>query len=256
MKTSINLTIKEDIATLLFACEPPGKPITLDLQVLADFENHLNSIKAQLDNLRAVIVKAASDKYFIVGANINALETLNADTIRPWVMRGHEVFNQLEDLPLPVIAQVKGYALGGGLELALACDMIIASPSAKFGGPEAKLGLVPGWGATQRLAQRIGPAHAKELFYTGKIIDAQTAYRIGLINFVGEADELDTYTQTMVADIRNCSPLALTEIKYLVNQSPGINRDQLGDKEATASVRCMDSKDTQNRISGFLEGKK
>ena len=255
MKTTVNLIIKEDIAYLRFVCEPTGKPITLDLQVLEVLENHLDIIQTRLDDLRAVIVQAESDKYFIVGADINALKTLNADTIVPWVERGHHIFNQIEDLPLPVIAQVNGYALGGGLELALACDLIITSPNAKFGGPEAKLGLVPGWGATQRLAQRIGLSRAKELFFTGKIIDAQTALQMGLVNFVGAPEEQEGYLKTLITDIKSCSPTALAEIKQLVNQNINLARIEAGDNEAAASYRCMQSEDTKNRISSFLKGK-
>lgn len=254
MKTTVNLVVKEDIAYLRFACAPPGKPITLDLQVLADLENHLSKIRGQSDGLRAVIIQAESDKYFIVGANINALKTLNTDSIVPWVQRGHHIFNKLEDLPLPVIAQVNGYALGGGLELVLACDLIIASPNAKFGGPEAKLGLVPGWGATQRLAKRIGLSRAKELFFTAKIIDAPTALQMGLVNFVGEPEELDVYLQTLITDIKACSHLALAEIKQLANRNIKLNRTVAGDNEAAASYRCMQSEDTRNRISRFLKG--
>jgi enoyl-CoA hydratase len=255
MNTTLKFHIQEDIGYLRFACDPPEKPITLDLHVFAELDDYLSKIRSQLDLIRAVIIQTESDKYFIVGANINALKTLDANTITPWVERGHSVFNHIEDLPIPVIAQVNGYALGGGLELALACDIIIASSNARFGGPEAKLGLVPGWGGTFRLAQRIGLSRAKELFFTGKIIDAQSALRIGLVNYVGEPEEQDKYLQQLIADIKVCSPLAVAEIKGLVDWSGTANRREAGEKEAASSIRCIESKDTQNRIRTFLEGK-
>ena len=184
MRTSVTFSQNRDIGTLCFRCIPEGKPPTLDSKVLDELETALIMIREHMDQLRAVLIRSDFEKYFIVGANIKALEKLNSDTIGPWFRRGHAVFNQLEDLTVPTIARIDGYALGGGLELALACDLIIASPGAKFGGPEAKLGLVPGWGGTHRLAQRIGLARAKELLFTGRIIDSQTAYKIGLVNFV------------------------------------------------------------------------
>lgn len=149
MQTTVKLSMDADIGTLTFVCDETGKPTTLDLRVLDELDAHLSTIESHSDRLRAVLVESAYPKYFIVGANINALKTLNADTIVPWVKKGHEVFNRLEALPLPVIAIVEGYALGGGLELAMACDMILAADTAKFGQPEANLGVVSGWGELQ-----------------------------------------------------------------------------------------------------------
>lgn len=252
-QTTVTCTRQDDIAYLIFSTQPTGKPPTLDLQVLAEIEAHLAVIRNGLDGLRALVVASDSEKYFIVGANIKALETLDADSIIPWVERGHTVFSQFEEMPLPVVAVVKGYALGGGLELALACDLIVANTNAKFGQPEAKLGLVPGWGATQRLAERVGPGRAKELFFTGKMIDAETAYRIGLVNFVGAAGEVEAYMESFFKELRSTSPQAVASIKKLVQKSPLLTRRGARDAEASASQRCMKSGDTQALIKAFLE---
>ncbi len=125
-------------------------------------------------------MRSTSDRFFCVGANINALNDIDENSIAPWVLKGHQVFNQIEDLAMPVIAVVEGYAMGGGLELAMACDLIFASQEAKFAQSEASLGFIPGWGGTHRLARRVGVSKAKFYFYSGKMLGAQEAKEIGL----------------------------------------------------------------------------
>lgn len=252
-QTAVTYTWQDDIAYLIFSTQPAGKPPTLDLRVLDDIESCLAAVESDLDRLRALVVTSDSERYFIVGADIQALKTLDAKSIVPWVDRGHNVFNHLEMLPLPVIAVVRGYALGGGLELALACDLIAAASNAKFGQPEARLGLVPGWGATQRLVERIGASRAKELFFTGKTIDAERAYQMGLVNFNGTDKALQAFLESTLKDLRACSVQAVASIKKLVHQSPTLTRDSVREAEALASQRCMRSEDTQARIKAILE---
>ncbi|MEZ4684225.1 MAG: enoyl-CoA hydratase/isomerase family protein [Caldilineaceae bacterium] len=219
MQTQIHYRRQKDVVTLTFSTEEGRKPPTLDLDVIERLADILDKIADDLGELRAVVLRSASEKYFIVGANIDALANLNAETIVPWVQRGHEVFNQLAEFPLPVIAWVEGYALGGGLELAMACDLIIATDNAKLGQPEAKLGLVSGWGGSHRLPRRVGLAKAKEMFFTGNIMDARTAYDFGLVDYVGIREAVQQYLDSVLDGIRSCSPYAVAQMKLLLEDS-------------------------------------
>jgi enoyl-CoA hydratase len=256
MQTHVTFTQQADLGYLTFACDEPGKPATLDYTVLAELETILTDLSSRTSTLRALILQNETKKYFVVGANIKALQTLDEKTIGDWVRRGHEVFNQLEKLPLPVIAKVEGFCLGGGLELAMACDLIVAANEARFGQPEAKLGLIAGWGGTYRLPRRVGVSRAKELFFSGQIIDALRAYDIGLVDFVGESEAVEGYLAALLAGIQTCSPLAVAEMKTLVHQSAGSSIEMVGEAEAAASQRCYAAADTQQRLTDFFESRR
>ena len=256
MQTHVSLEQEGDLGILTFACDEPGKPATLDLRVLDELEEGLKEIRSRVEELRAVVVRSDCDRYFIVGANINALQTLDAATIVHWVQRGHAVFDQLESLPLPVIARVEGYALGGGLELALACDLIVASREAKLGQPEASLGFVAGWGGSYRLPRRIGVTKAKELFFTARIVDAEEACEMGLVDFCGERAEVERYLESLFEGVRSCSPLAISEMKKLIHRSLHISLRESCLEEAVASSACLSSGDTRARVAAFLESRK
>lgn len=256
MPTRATLTQQDDTAYITLASVLAGKPPTLDLDVLDQLERCLYEIESRLDAVRAVILRSDSQRYFVVGADINALEALDADTIVPWIERGHAVFDQLEDLPLPTVARVDGYTLGGGLELAMACDLIVASDGAHFGQPEAGLGFVAGWGGTHRLPRRVGVARAKELLFSARIVDAQEASRLGLVDFVGDTEAVDAHLASLLQGIRSCSALALAEAKQLANKSLGLDRKANCRAEVVASVRCVSSPDTRARVRAFLEGRR
>jgi enoyl-CoA hydratase len=223
--------------------------------VLDELDEHLARME-QMADLRVVVLRSAAPKYFVVGANINALQELNPETIARWVQRGHEVLNRLEALPIPVIARVEGYCLGGGLELAMACDLILAAETARFGQPEANLGLVSGWGGSYRLPRRIGLARAKELFYTARIIDAATADRYGLAENVGPAEALDARLTEVLEGIANCGALAVSQMKALLNDSLGMTLSENGRREAEASSAALSSDETQVRVATFLESRR
>ena len=253
MRTHVSYQCREDAAYLTFACDEAGKPNTLDQGVLDELAGRIEEVNAASAQLRAVIVQSDNDRYFIVGANINALQTLTPETIIPWVRKGHAVFSQLQALPLPVIAMVRGYALGGGLELALACDLILASRGAKLGQPEANLGLVSGWGGSYRLPRRVGTARAKELFFTGKVVGAEEAYQLGLVDFVGDDDQLQEHLTSLLEQIRGCGPLAIAHMKRLLNNSATADLERNGLDEAVASSLCLASEDAQRRVSHYLQ---
>jgi enoyl-CoA hydratase len=256
MQTHVSFDRADGIATLTFACEVAGKPAVLDHQVLDELAQGLEEIRTS-GGLRAVVVRSDAERYFVVGANINALEKLDAETIVPWIERGHAVFDELEALPLPVIARVEGYALGGGLELAMACDLIVTSSRARLGQPEANLGFVAGWGGTYRLPRRVGLSRAKELLFTGQIIDAARAYEIGLVDFVGQdTAEVDAYLASFFESLRSCSEVAVAEMKRLVNASLGMTQRESHLAEALASCTCLSSGDTRERVRAFLESRR
>ncbi len=253
MKTHVILEYHENTVYLTFSPDEPDKPPTLDYEALDELEQHLKEIRAKSKSLSAVVVRSSSPKYFIVGANLQALKKINKDSIIKWVRRGHEVFNVLEDLPLPVIARITGYALGGGLELAMACDFILSSKNASFGQPETGLGFITGWGGSRRLPRRIGEAKAKELIFTGKIISAVEAYRLGLINFVGTEPELEEYLAAIIQHIARNSRLANSLVKNLIKNSLTSDRQANCYEESIASSVCLASGDTQQRLKEFFQ---
>jgi enoyl-CoA hydratase/carnithine racemase len=267
MQTDVRYEQDEDLGTLILECDEPGKPTTLDLKVLDAMDAHLAELETRQDDLRALLIRSAIPKYFLVGANIEALKMLDEQTIVNWVRRGHAVLNRLAALPLPVIALVEGYALGGGLELALACDFIVATEAAQFGQPEARLGLVSGWGGSYRLTERIGLSGAKALFFTGKILDAKSAYQLGLVDFVGDAAEVEAYLDAFMDDLRACTSLAVAQMKWLLNRSLGSgDRAEAADAgtqvpewncadEVTASQVCMADAATKARVAAYLESR-
>jgi enoyl-CoA hydratase len=254
-KTRITCQQDEEVATILLSA-PEGKPPTLDGDVLQELERSIELLREQ--NPRLVLFRSASERFFCVGANINVLKETNEETIVPWVMQGHRVLNMLEDLPMPVVAVVEGYAMGGGLELAMACDLIFASDTARLAQSEAGLGFIPGWGGTRRLAGRIGTSKAKYYYYSGKMIDAPKAAEIGLVDFVGSAAELELelaeFSDSAISNNRN----ALEQFKRILNEQERAARDENAEVEALRSVSCLQDPDTKQRLHDFLtkKGKK
>ncbi|MBX3012153.1 MAG: enoyl-CoA hydratase/isomerase family protein [Caldilineaceae bacterium] len=252
MQTHLSFRRQKDLVTLTFASETAGQPPTLDLDVLDRLADVLERIEEEHEDLRAVVIRSNSEKAFVVGPNLAALRELDTANIVTWVQRGHEVFNTLAELPLPVIAWVEGDVLGGGLELALACDLILATDNAKLGLPEAKLGLVSGWGGSHRLPRRVGLAQAKAMFFTGAILDARRAYEFGLVDYVGIREAVQKYLDQMVEGIRSCSPLAVAQMKLLLDDSLDTTVDENALAEASAAIRCLNHPDTQQRIAALL----
>jgi enoyl-CoA hydratase len=255
MQTYVMYERQDDIAYLTFVCKQPSKPATLDVGVLDELSNRLTEARCD-DGLRTLVIRSDSAKYFVVGADVRALETLDQESIVPWVEKGHQVFGELESLPIPTLARVEGYALGGGLELAMACDLIIASTEARLGQPEARLGFVAGWGGTYRLPLRVGAARAKELLFTGRIIDAERAHEIGLVDFVGDSVAVDGYLAAFFQDLRKCSPMAVREMKGLVNRSSAGSMADCIVGESAASCACLANDDTKRRVAAFLASRK
>jgi enoyl-CoA hydratase len=255
MSTIIELRRSGPLAELVLV-PPEGRPVTIEHGTLDRLDEKIAAIEAEGEAIRLVILRSASSKYFCVGADLNSLQHLNPDTITAWIEHGHRVFDRLEQLPQPVIARVEGYALGGGLELALAADFIVASDQAQLGQTEARLGFITGWGGAWRLPRRVGPARAKELFFTGRIVPAAEAATMGLVNVCLPAAALEAWCAKAVQDIAVSSPIALREFKRLVSDAPTLTHDRKTAEEVTASLECVRCVDTQQRVKAFLESRR
>lgn len=252
MSTRLSTAFADGVCTVTLH-PPEGKPPTLDHAVMDTLDAALTGIDARAAELSAVVLQSASPKFFCAGANINALETINRDTIGPWIERGHEMMNRLEALPVPVVARVEGYALGGGLELAMACDLIFASSNARFGQTETKLGFVTGWGGSYRLVRRVGLARAKELVFTGRLFDAEEAGRIGVVDWQGTSAALSLQMQEFLTAVAANSRVANREMKRLLESCTRTNLAENAALETAASQRCLgEDGDAAARLRNFL----
>lgn len=207
------------------------------------------------ESIGVVIFTGAGDKAFIAGADIAEFAGRTAITQRE-VMSRRSLFTAIDSFPKPVIAMVNGYCLGGGCELALACDIRIASENAMFGQPEINLGIIPGGGGTQRLTRLIGEGKAMELILTGDIIDAQTAFKIGLVNHVVPFDQLRTKTLEVATKISEKSPIALRLAKEAVKLASRSNLDEGLKREVDLFALCFSTEDKDEGVNAFLEKRK
>jgi enoyl-CoA hydratase len=218
----------------------------------------LTALQAALKKLgqsdaRAAILTGAGGKAFVAGADIEAMSTMTASEAHEFARLGQAVFAKLESLPMPVIAAVDGFALGGGCELALACDFIYASDKLKIGQPEAKLGVLPGFGGTQRLARRVGLGMARELIYTGRQIGAAEALRIGLVNAVFPRAELMDAAKKTALEMAAMSPNALLLAKRVMNEGAGLPLTTAIELEAQAFSDCFAHADQREGMIAFLQ---
>jgi enoyl-CoA hydratase len=207
------------------------------------------------EGVGVVVFTGAGDKAFIAGADIAEFAGRTALTQRD-VMTGRSLFTAIDTFPKPVIAMINGYCLGGGCELALACDIRIASENASFGQPEINLGIIPGGGGTQRLTRLVGEGKAMELILTGDIINAQAAYSLGLVNMVVPAADLEAKTMEMANRIAEKSPVALRMAKEAVKLASRSNLDEGLRREVDLFALCFSSEDKDEGVSAFLEKRK
>ncbi len=256
MSTRLTTAYADAVCTVTLH-PPEGKPPTLAPIVLDSFDRVLAEIEARGSELSAVVLQSASPKFFCAGANVNVLATITRENIAPWVDRGHRLMNRIEALPMPVIARVEGYALGGGLELAMACDLIFASCDAKFGQTETKLGFVTGWGGSYRLVRRVGLARAKELVFSGRLFDAEEAVRLGVAEWAGTPEALERRLRDFLAAVAANSRIANREMKQLLASCLCTNIAKNAALESAASQRCLGDKgDAAERLQNFLTKKK
>jgi enoyl-CoA hydratase len=222
----------------------------LDLATLTELRDRLRELVGD-DTARVVILTGAGEKAFVAGADIKYMSGLDVDRAKLWGALGHETGRLLETMPKPTIAAINGFALGGGCELALACDVRYAASSAKLGQPEVNLGIIPGWGGTQRLARVSGIGVAKELIFTGRIVGAEEALRIGLVNAVH--DPVLDKAREVGALLASKSPIALRLMKELANRALGGDHAANLDAEGRRFGELFSSEDAKEGLTAFVE---
>jgi enoyl-CoA hydratase len=224
----------------------------LDLETLTALRDRLSELAQDVDT-RVVVLTGAGDRAFIAGADIKYMSGLDVDEARAWGELGHETGRLLETMNQPTLAAINGFALGGGCELALACDLRYASSRAKLGQPEINLGIIPGWGGTQRLARATTVGFAKELILTGRTVDADEALRRGLVNAVYEPEELLPRVTETALQLAAKSPLALEAAKQAINRAlSGDHADNLT-READRFGELFASEDAKEGLTAFAE---
>jgi len=224
-------------------------------ELAQEFRNAIENTQKD-ENVKAVIITGAGEKAFSAGADIKTMKGMTALKARALSQMGYEICNIIESLEKPVIAAINGYALGGGMEVSMACDFRIASEKARMGQTEINIGLIPGWGGTQRLPRLVGKARAKELVYTGKIIDANTAFQWGLVNKVVPAEELMKAAKGFVKELADKAPVALKVAKSLIERGTDIDLKSALTLEREGFAVVASSEDLQEGVSAFVEKRK
>ncbi len=246
----VDLEKKEDLAVITLN-NPPMNVLCTDL--LNELKKTLTELEDEED-LRAVVI-TGKGRAFVAGADIDEMKGMNREEAEGYCELGQEVLNMIDYLQTPVIAAINGFALGGGTEVALACDIRIASTDAKFGQPEVNLGVIPGFGGTQRLSRAIGPGKAKELIYTGKIIDAETAGDIGLVQEVVDGDVMDRSVE-LAEEITKKGPLAVKNAKKAINKGRDTTLLEGLEKEKKGFSDLFSTRDQKEGMEAFLDKRK
>ncbi|MBS4026947.1 MAG: short-chain-enoyl-CoA hydratase [Clostridia bacterium] len=246
-----NIIFEHDSNVGIITINRPKALNALNKELLEELSWVVNQVK-QNDEIRALIITGTGEKAFVAGADIGYMENLSSLEGKKFSLLGQQIFSEIELLNKPVIAAINGFALGGGCELALACDVRFASSQAKFGQPEINLGIIPGFGGSQRLPRLIGKGLAAELLYTGDIIDANEAYRIGLVNKVVEPEKLMDTAKELAGKFVNKSPVILQLLKEAVNEGMEMELSQALAHEADIFGLCFSTEDQKEGMNAFL----
>ena len=225
----------------------------LNSAVLDDLEAVLDAV--DLDAVRALVLTGAGEKSFVAGADIGEMSTLTKAEGEAFGKKGNDIFRKIETFPIPVIAAVNGFALGGGNEIAMSCDIRICSDNALFGQPEVGLGITPGFGGTQRLARLVSPGMAKQIIFSNSNIKADEAYRIGLVNAVYPQEELLPAAKKLAARIAKQAPIAVRACKKAINEGLQVDMDQALVVEEKLFGSCFETYDQQEGMANFLRKK-
>ena len=227
----------------------------LNSQVLEDLNELVDLVNAD-EEIRALVLTGAGEKAFVAGADIGEMSTLTKAEGEAFGKKGNDVFRKLETMPIPTIAAINGFALGGGCELSMSCDIRICADTAVFGQPEVGLGITPGFGGTQRLARLVSPGMAKQLIYTARNIKADEALRIGLVNAVYPAEELMAAAEKMAATIAANAPIAVRACKKAINEGLDVDMDAALVIEEKLFGSCFETADQAEGMGAFLEKRK
>lgn len=250
-----NLEVKkeEGIATLII--NRPQVLNALNRETINELDRALDELVEE-NGIRVIIITGAGERAFVAGADVQEFQKMNPDEALNFSRKIQSVFLKIERLKKPVIAAINGYALGGGLELCMACDIAYASEKARFGQPEINLGIIPGAGGTQRLSRLVGKQRAKELVFTGEIIDAAEAFRIGLINKLFPPERLMSEVKALAEKISSKGAIALEMAKLVVEEGYGLDLYTAHALEAKAFALLFATEDQKEGISAFLEKRK
>ena len=243
------IILEKDKATAIITISREKALNALNSQVMDELSQAIDVVKADKD-IRALIITGAG-RAFVAGADIGVQSVFDVREGRQWGRRGSAVFREIELLQIPTIAAVGGFALGGGCELALSCDMIVADEKAKFGQPEVSLGITPGFSGTQRLPRRIGTAKAKEMIFTGRMIDAYEADRIGLINKIAESGKLMDEAKTLAESCIKNAPAALRYAKACIDRGMQTDIDTGIAIENELFAMCFATEDQKEGMKAF-----
>ena len=248
----VNVDLQGAVAVLTI--DRPKALNALNPEVLADLKAAFEGLDQ--NTVRCVVLTGAGDKSFVAGADIGSMSTMTRAEGEAFGKLGNDIFLMIESFPLPVIAAVNGFALGGGCELAMSCDIRICSDNAMFGQPEVGLGITPGFGGTQRLARLVGMGMAKQLLYTARNIDAAEALRIGLVNAVIPQAELLDAALKMAGQIAKNAPIAVRACKKAVNEGMQVSIDKAVDIEEKLFGDCFETHDQVEGMACFLSREK
>jgi enoyl-CoA hydratase len=250
---NILFEVEENVATIVF--NRPKALNAMNSETMGEFMDAIRTCYDD-DNIKAVIVTGSGDKAFVAGADIVEMQDLEPCDALKFMERGHETYRALELLPKPTIAAVKGFALGGGTEITMSCDIRFAADNARFGQPEILLGLTPGWGGTQRLPRIIGIGRALELLMSGEQVNAQRAYEIGLVNRVFPADQLMEETKKFAKKLAAMPAFAIKMMKHAVNFGQELPLDHANRLEMECCAQCFSTKDQKEGMKAFVEKRK
>ena len=248
----VNYEVKGNIAVMTI--NRPEALNALNSAVLDDLDATLNQV--DVNTVRCLILTGAGEKSFVAGADIGEMSSLTKAEGESFGKKGNDIFRKLETFPVPVIAAVNGFALGGGCEIAMSCDFRICSDNAMFGQPEVGLGITPGFGGTQRLARLVSPGMAKQLIYTARNIKADEALRIGLVNQVVPQAELMATVEKIANGIAANAPIAVRACKKAVNDGLQVDMDQAIVIEEKLFGSCFETHDQKEGMGAFLEKRK
>ena len=239
---------------LILTLDRPEALNALNAQVLDDLSAALDAV--DVNAVRCLIFTGAGDRAFAAGADIAAMADMEPDEAAAFSRRGNDLFRRIETSPLPTIAAVNGYALGGGCELSMACDMRLCSENAVFGQPEVTLGITPGFGGTQRLMRLVGMGRAKELIFSARTVKAPEALSMGLVNAVYPQSELLPAARKLAERISRNAPIAVRACKAAMNEGIDLDMDQAVDAEVREFSACFETEDQKRGMNAFLNKQK